>query len=300
MPADGMSWIPKPEILTDDEVVRLVRIGVEQLGITQVRLTGGEPLLRPGLVDIVSRISALTPAPAVSLTSNGIGLDKLAAPLAAAGLNRVNISLDTLDRQTFVQLAKRDRLDDVLAGLAAASAAGMHPVKVNAVLLRGINDHDAPDLLAFCLEHGYQLRFIEQMPLDPMHGWTRDRMITAEEIMSWLESKWQLSPDPQERGSAPAQTWLIDDGPARVGIIASITQPFCGDCDRVRLTADGQVRNCLFARRESDLRSLLRGGASDAELAEAWCHAMLSKAAGHGVDDPSFRAPDRPMSAIGG
>lgn len=300
MPAEGMSWIPKPEILTDDEVVRLVRIGVERLGITQVRLTGGEPLLRPGLLDIVGRISSLASPPAISLTSNGIGLDKLAAPLAAAGLNRVNISLDTLDPATFRQLAKRDRLDDVLAGLEAAAAAGMYPVKVNAVLLRGINDHDAPDLLAYCLARGYQLRFIEQMPLDPMHGWTRDQMITADEVMSWLGSRWQLSPDPLERGSAPAQTWLVDGGPARVGIIASITQPFCGDCDRVRLTADGQVRNCLFARRESDLRTLLRGEATDEELADAWCRAMVGKAASHGVDDPDFRAPDRPMSAIGG
>lgn len=300
MPAEGLEWIPRREILSDDEVVRLARIGVERLGITQIRLTGGEPLLRPGLVGIVRALSQLRPRPALSLTTNGIGLQRLSGDLAAAGLNRVNVSLDTLDRATFNFITKRDRLVDVLAGLVAASAAGLRPIKLNAVLLRGINDHEAPELLDFCLERGYQLRFIEQMPLDPMHGWTRAEMITADEVLQSLEPYCNLSPDPVARGSAPAQTWLVNGGPALVGIVASITRPFCGDCDRVRLTADGQVRNCLFAREESDLRSAMRAGASDEHLADVWRLAQLGKAVGHGVDDPRFRAPARPMSAIGG
>ena len=194
----------------------------------------------------------------------------------------------------------RDRLHDVVAGLAAAEAAGLGPVKVNAVLLRGVNDDQASELLRWCLDRGYELRFIEQMPLDAQHGWTRDGMITAEEIFERLERDFVLTPAEEPRGSAPAELFLVDGGPATVGVIASVTRPFCGDCDRVRLTADGQVRNCLFARAESDLRGALRGGASDAELADRWVVAMRGKAAGHGIDDPSFLQPDRPMSAIGG
>src|SRR5690606_23808075 len=194
------------------------------------------------------------------------GLARLAVPLRAAGLDRVNVSLDTLDPDRFTQLAHRRRLPDVLAGLQAAADAGLTPVKLNAVLLRGINDGEAGDLLRFALRHGYQLRFIEQMPLDPQHGWDRSQMVTAAEILTTLESEFGLSPDPEHRGSAPAETWLVEGGPAKVGIIGTVTRPFCGDCDRTRLTADGQVRNCLFARTESDLRTALRAGAGDEEL----------------------------------
>ena len=193
------------------------------------------------------------------------------------------------------------RLDDVLAGLAAAARAGLTPVKVNAVLMRGINDHEAPDLLAYCLEHGYQLRFIEQMPLDAQHSWQRATMVTAEEILDRLGHAYTLTPvDAAQRGSAPAELFWVDGGPATVGVIASVTRPFCGACNRVRLTADGQVRNCLFARKESDLRGPLRAGASDAELAERWRAAVATKLPGHGINDPSFLQPSRPMSAIGG
>jgi GTP 3',8-cyclase len=301
MPPEGLEWLPKPEILTDDEVVRLVGIGVEHLGITEVRYTGGEPLLRRGLVDIVSRTAALSPRPQVSLTSNGIGLARLAEPLRAAGLDRVNVSLDTLDRDTFRRLAYRDRLPDVLAGLAAAAEAGLRPVKLNAVLMRGVNDHEAAGLLRFCLDQGYELRFIEQMPLDAQHGWRRDSMVTADEILERMSAAFDLTPDdPRARGSAPAETFLVDGGPARVGIIGSVTRPFCGTCDRVRLTADGQVRNCLFAREESDLRDAMRGGATDDELAARWRAAVHAKRPGHGIDDKSFLQPARPMSAIGG
>ena len=200
----------------------------------------------------------------------------------------------------FQEITRRDRLDDVLAGLEAAHRAGLGPVKVNAVLLRGINDQHAPELLRWCLDHDYQLRIIEQMPLDAQHGWSREGMVTAEEIFASLEPEFTLTPDPEHRGSAPAETFLVDGGPAKVGVIASVTRPFCGDCDRVRLTADGQVRNCLFAREESDLRAALRGDATDAQIADQWRLAMMTKRPGHGIDDESFLQPTRPMSAIGG
>jgi cyclic pyranopterin phosphate synthase len=301
MPAEGLDWLPKPQLLTDDEVVRLVRIGVEHLGIGEVRFTGGEPLLRRGLAGIVARCAALRPRPELSLTTNGIGLARTAVALREAGLDRVNVSLDTLRPGTFKQLARRDRLGDVLDGLAAAAAAGLGPVKVNSVLMRGVNDHEARDLLRFCLDHGYQLRFIEQMPLDAQHGWRRANMVTADEIIEGLSEEFTLSPEsPDDRGSAPAELFTVNGGPGRVGVIGSVTRPFCGACDRVRLTADGQIRNCLFARDESDLRASLRDGASDEQIAAQWARAVAAKLPGHGINDPTFLQPDRPMSAIGG
>ena len=301
MPAEGLDWLPRPTLLTDDEVVRLARIGVELLGITEVRFTGGEPLLRRGLPSILARTAALRPHPEISLTTNGIGLERLAGTLRAAGLDRINVSLDTLRPAVFRELSMRDRLDDVLAGLAGAAAAGLTPVKVNAVLMRGVNDGEAVPLLRFCLAHSYQLRFIEQMPLDAQHGWRRANMVTAVEIMDALSAEFSLTPDESTvRGSAPAETFLVDGGPGRVGVIGSVTRPFCGACDRVRLTADGQIRNCLFAREESNLRDPMRAGASDAELAALWRQAVASKLPGHGINDPGFLQPARPMSAIGG
>ena len=301
MPPEGLDWLPKPEVLTGDEVARLVRIGVETLGIREVRFTGGEPLLRRDLVSIIAATAALSPRPEISLTTNGIGLDRRAAALRDAGLDRINVSLDTLRPEVFRKLSHRDRLSDVLTGLAAAAAAGLTPVKVNTVLMRDLNEEEAPDLLRYCMEHGYELRFIEQMPLDAQHGWKRTEMITADEIFDSLSRAFNLSEDSERiRGAAPAETFLVDGGPARVGVIASVTRPFCGACDRVRLTADGQIRNCLFARSESDLRSLLRSDASDEEIAARWRAAVASKLPGHGINDPSFLQPDRPMSAIGG
>jgi GTP 3',8-cyclase len=301
MPPEGLDWLPGPDQLTDDELIRLLGIAVRRLGITEIRFTGGEPILRRGLAGVIARTAALTPRPELSLTTNGIGLARLAGPLHDAGLDRVNVSLDTLDADTFVKLARRDRLPDVLAGLAAAAVTGLAPVKVNAVLMRDVNDLEAPDLLQYCLDRGYQMRFIEQMPLDAQHGWRRENMVTADEILQALSAKFSLTPDdPGVRGSAPAETFLVDGGPERVGVIGSVTRPFCGSCDRVRLTADGQVRNCLFAREESDLRAALRAGADDEELAERWRSAVASKLPGHGINDPGFLQPTRPMSAIGG
>ena len=301
MPPEGLEWLPGPEVLADAEVVRLIGVAVRHLGVREVRFTGGEPLLRRGLVDLVAACAALSPRPRMSLTTNGVGLSRTAPALARAGLDRVNVSLDTLDPDRYERVTLRRRLDDVFAGLAAAAEAGLTPVKVNAVLLRDLNDDEAPALLRWCLERGYELRFIEQMPLDPQHSWDRGRMVTAAETLELLQTEFALTPETAEaRGSAPAETWLVDGGPARVGIIGSVTRPFCAACDRVRLTADGQVRTCLFAREESDLRGPLRAGAGDEELAERWRRAMLGKRAGHGIDDPGFLQPTRPMSAIGG
>ncbi|MGP3921882.1 GTP 3',8-cyclase MoaA [Streptomyces sp. 8N616] len=301
MPEEGLQWLGKSDLLTDDEIVRLIRIAATDLGVTEVRFTGGEPLLRPGLVSIVEQCAALEPRPKMSLTTNGIGLQRTARALKDAGLDRVNVSLDTLRPDVFQALTRRKRHQDVLDGLDAARAAGLTPVKVNAVLMPGLNDDEAPDLLAWAVEHDYELRFIEQMPLDAQHGWKRDGMITAGDILASLRTRFDLTPEGEEvRGSAPAERWLVDGGPARVGVIASVTRPFCRACDRTRLTADGQVRTCLFAREESDLRGPLRSGAGDEEIAKLWRLAMWGKKAGSGLDDPSFLQPDRPMSAIGG
>lgn len=307
MPAEGLPWLPTSEVLSDEEVVRLIGVAVGLLGVRKVRFTGGEPLLRRGLADIVAAAAALRTdqglAPELSLTTNGLGLDHRIEELAAAGLQRVNISLDSLDRSRYAALARRDRLDDVLRGLAAAEAAGLHPVKVNTVVMRGVNEIDVLPLAEFCLHRGYRLRFIEQMPLGPAHGWDRSAMVPAEEILAALRKHFELSPA-EQRGSAPAEEWLVAESechPAgRIGVIASVTAPFCGACDRTRITADGQLRTCLFSHTETDLRTPLRDGASDLELAERWRGAHLGKAAGHGIGDAGFRQPARNMSSIGG
>ena len=300
MPAEGLAWMPKPEMLTDEELLRVITVFIG-LGVQQVRLTGGEPLLRRSLVEAVAGIAALEPRPQIAMTTNGVGLDRLAAPLAGAGLDRVNVSLDTIDQQEFFRLTRRDRLVDVEKGLKAAASVGLTPIKVNAVAMRGINDHSAADVLQWCCDRGYQLRFIEQMPLDAQHAWQRDQMVTAQEIHEQLSTRFALTPLPDKaRGSAPAELFLVNGGPATVGIIASVSAPFCAACDRVRLTSDGQVRNCLFAKGEVDLRGPLRDGASDEELAGLIQGEMWRKARGHGIDKPGFVQPERPMSAIGG
>lgn len=300
MPAEGLSWLPGPELLTVDELTRLLRLAVTRLGITNIRFTGGEPLLSPHLDEAVATAAALTPRPQIALTTNGIGLARRAETLKAAGLDRVNVSLDTVDPDHFATITRRRRLSDVLDGLAAAQAAGLTPVKVNAVLDPHTGLEDAAALLRFCLDHGYQLRIIEQMPLDAGHLWRRGEALTADAIVNALRREFELTPDPAPRGSAPAELWQVDGGRGTVGVIASVSTPFCGACDRTRLTADGQVRSCLFARTETDLRGLMRSGADDDALVVAWQDAMWAKAAGHGINQPGFVQPDRPMSAIGG
>ncbi|WP_425471463.1 GTP 3',8-cyclase MoaA [Tessaracoccus massiliensis] len=304
MPAEGLEWQPVEETLTDDEMLRVIRIAVERLGVTKIRFTGGEPLLRGGLEDIVAGAARLDPRPELALTTNGLGLDKRVAALAAAGLDRVNISLDSLDPQRYAQLARRDRLDDVLKGIEAADRAGLRPVKVNSVIMRGINEPDIVPLSQFCLERGYELRFIEQMPLGPRGEWDREAMVTAEEILAPLQERYGLSAAEEPRGAAPAQLWQVaadDSQPGgRIGVIASVTHPFCGDCDRTRITSDGQVRTCLFSRTETDLRAILRGGGTDDDVVAAWTGAHRAKPRAHGIDDDDFVQPERTMSAIGG
>lgn len=233
------------------------------------------------------------------MTTNGIGLARLASALRAAGLARLNVSLDTLRPDRFLTLTRRDRLDDVLGGLDAARAAGFGPIKVNSVLMRGVNDDEAVALLRWALGEGHELRFIEQMPLDAGHTWTRAGMVSGPEILGQLGEAFALVAEPG-RGAAPAQLYTVDGGPGRVGVIASVTRPFCGACDRLRLTADGQLRSCLFAAEESDLRTPLRAGAPDAELAAIVRACLAGKRPGHGINEPGFLQPPRPMSAIGG
>jgi len=306
MPADGVPWLARSTMLTTDEIVQVARVGVEN-GITEIRLTGGEPLLRVDVVDVVRRLTALTGpdgrSPEVSLTTNALRLPALASPLRDAGLSRVNISLDTLDRARFISLTRRDRLVETLAGIAAADAAGLRPVKLNAVAMRGVNDDEVVALTRFAVDRGYQMRFIEQMPLDGGHTWDRTEMVTQAEILARLHAEFTLTEVPG-RGAAPAELWTVDGGPATVGVIASVSAPFCGSCDRLRLTADGQLRACLFSQGETDVRSLVRSEGStadvDAAIADAYRRCLAGKKAGHDIDDPSFLQPTRPMSAIGG
>jgi cyclic pyranopterin phosphate synthase len=304
MPAEGLDWLPGDQLLAPDELARLMRIAVTRLGVTAVRFTGGEPLLSRHLEEVVAAAAALRPRPEISLTTNGVGLARRATTLVEAGLDRVNVSLDSVDRAHFAAITRRDRLADVLAGLAAAKRAGLTPVKVNAVLDPATGRHDVVELLRFCLEHGYQLRVIEQMPLDAGHRWQRDAALSADDVLAALRPHFRLRPDPAPRGSAPAELWLVDAGPntpsGKFGVVASVSHAFCSTCDRTRLTADGQIRSCLFSAEETDLRGLLRGGASDDAIETAWRTAMWGKPAGHGINDPNFIQPDRPMSAIGG
>ena len=299
MPAEGLPLIPKDALLTAEEIARLVGIGARDLGIREVRFTGGEPLTRGDLVDIVRLSHEAAPGVRLAMTTNGIGLEKKAAALLAAGLTRINVSIDTIDRRHFAALTRRDRLPAVLRGIRGAREAGLGPIKVNAVLMRETLA-DAPELLAWSLEEGFRLRFIEQMPLDADEAWKRDNMIDAAELLAVLGSRFVLTPAGREDPSAPAEEWFVDGTAETVGIIASVTRSFCGDCDRTRLTAEGTIRSCLFGDDETDLRGLLRAGADDTTVADWWRGAMWGKKAGHGIDEASFIRPVRSMGAIGG
>ena len=300
MPEEGMDWLPRKEILTFEEIERVARLCVERFGFTGIRLTGGEPTVRSHLPVLVEKLAALDVD--LAMTTNGATLPLMAADLRRAGLQRINISLDSLQRERFLALTKRDRLDEVLAGIDAAIAAGFDPVKVNVVLMRGVNDDEIVDFARFGRDKGIGIRFIEWMPLDAQGAWNNETVVSYDEVLRVLSAEFDLEPLPV-RGSQPAERFRYLDGGgngSEIGVIASVTRSFCSDCDRVRLTAEGEFRNCLFAVRETDLRELLRGGASDDEVAEAIKADVAQKWAGHSIGQVTFIKPPRSMSQIGG
>jgi len=299
MPEEGLPPIDSHALLTASEIIRLVDIAVRHLGIREVRFTGGEPLVRRDLEKIIAGCRTLHPNLPLAMTTNAIGLDRRAEGLANAGLDRVNISLDTIDRALFTRLTRRDRLPSVLAGIHAARLHGFTPVKVNAVL-NADTLATAEDLLQWCLHENVHSRFIEQMPLDADRTWNRADAVTADDLLGVLRRRFRLAPHGRIDSSAPAEEWAVDGGPARVGIIASVTRAFCGDCDRTRLTAEGMIRPCLFSDTETDLRSALRAGVNDKELAQSWRDAMWRKPFGHEIGNAGFTPPVRSMGAIGG
>lgn len=299
MPAEGLPAIPSARLLTADEIVRLVGVAVHRLGVREVRFTGGEPLMRRDLEAIVEGCTERVPGVPLSMTTNAVGLEHRADALARAGLSRINVSLDTVDRAHFAELTRRDRLDSVLAGIRGAQEAGLAPLKINAVLMKETLS-GAVELLQWCLDSGCALRFIEQMPLDADHEWARENMVDAQTLLGVLGERFDLREIGRDDPSAPAEEWLVNGGPATVGIIASVTRSFCEDCDRTRLTAEGTVRSCLFSDREVDLRDALRSGAGDEDLAQLWRAAMWDKWAGHGINAAGFVPPQRSMGAIGG
>jgi cyclic pyranopterin phosphate synthase len=299
MPEEGLPAIAAENVLTPSEIARVVDIAVHRLGVREVRFTGGEPLMRADLAEIFQRCSERVPEIPLAMTTNAIGLERRAEALATAGLTRVNVSLDSIDRAHFAELTRRDRLPAVLAGIRAAKAAGLTPVKVNAVLMPETL-HGAADLLQWCLDEDVALRFIEQMPLDADREWARANMLDAEHLLDVLSARFDLRAVGREDPSAPAEEWAVEGTGGTVGIIASVTRSFCADCDRTRLTAEGSVRSCLFSDEETDLRAALRGGADDEELAQLWRGAMWNKWAGHGMDAADFVPPTKSMGAIGG
>jgi cyclic pyranopterin phosphate synthase len=299
MPAAGMPWLPKDHLLTYEEITRFARVCLD-LGVHGIRLTGGEPTVRQDLPVLVGMLNALRPGLDLSLTTNGLKLVEMADELRVTGLKRVNVSLDTLDPARFLQISRRDRFHEVIAGLAAARRVGFTPIKVNVVLMRGFNDDEAVPLARWGREQGYEVRFIEWMPLDFQHGWEREKLVPADEILAAIDAEFPFDIVEGDDPSAPARRYRYRDGMGTVGVIASVTRPFCGHCDRIRLTADGQIRTCLFSHKEYDFRLAMRGGASDHEIAELLRAAVLRKEPGHLINSPFFRQPERGMSAIGG
>ena len=297
MPAEGMEWLPRADLLTYEEIERIARVCVERFGFDGIRITGGEPTVRAHLPVLVEKLARL--GTDLSLTTNGATLALLADDLRAAGLRRVNISLDSLRPETFLAVTRRAALAQVLEGIDAAIAAGFSPVKVNCVLIRGVNDDEIVDFATFGRERGVTIRFIEFMPLDADDGWSPGTVVPAAEVVSVIDAVYPLEPV-DARGSAPAERFRYSDGRGEVGVIASVTRSFCGSCDRVRLTAEGMFRNCLFAVRETDLRAVLRGGGADDELAAAIVADVGHKWAGHSIGQVDFIRPNRSMSQIGG
>ena len=303
MPAEGMTWLDRDDLLTYEEIERVARVMVETFGIDSIRLTGGEPTVRAHLPRLIQRLAALRTWSGdkvdLALTTNGSTLRNVAAELRGAGLDRINVSMDSLRADRFAAMTRRDELDNVLAGIAEAKSAGFDPVKVNAVIERGVNDDEIVGLAAYGRDNGVEVRFIEFMPLDASNEWERNKVVSQDEIVSAIAARFPLESVPA-RGAAPADRWRYLDGRGTVGVIPSVTQPFCGDCDRVRLTSDGQFRTCLFATREFDVRALLRGGATDEEIAALIESAVATKWAGHQINRIEFIRPARSMSQIGG
>ena len=297
MPEEGMVWLPRDEVLTFEEIERVARVCVERFGFDGIRLTGGEPTVRAHLPVLVEKLAGL--GVDLAMTTNGSTLRLLAAELRRAGLRRINISCDSLRAERFTAMTHRDALDRVLDGIDAALEAGFDPVKVNVVVLRGINDDELVDFATFGRERGVTVRFIEWMPLDAQGEWGPDKIVSAADVVAAIDAVYPVTPAPT-RGSQPAERFLYQDGRGEVGVIGSVTQSFCGSCDRVRLTAEGQFRNCLFAIRETDLRAILRCGGSDDELAAAIASDVGNKWAGHSIGQVHFVKPPRSMSQIGG
>jgi GTP 3',8-cyclase len=296
MPAEGLPWLPTDEVLTFAEIATVARVAVERFGFRSVRITGGEPLVRHGLPDLVGRLAAL--GVDVALTTNGVGLARHASALARSGLGRVNVSLDSLRADRFAAITRSDALASVLDGIDAALDSGLDPVKVNVVLESGVNDDEVVDFAAFGRDRGVEVRFIEFMPLDADGRWTSSRVVPSAAVVEAVTAAFPADPLPS--GPAPAHTWAYRDGRGRFGVIASVTEPFCGACDRVRLTADGRLRSCLFATREADLRTVLRAGGGDDAVAAAIAGEVATKWAGHRIGTPVFVRPARSMSQIGG
>jgi cyclic pyranopterin phosphate synthase len=303
MPAEGMIWLDRSEVLTYEEIERVARICVEKFGVDSLRLTGGEPTVRAHLPQLISKLAALRlpngTKPDIALTTNGATLRNIALELRNAGLDRINVSMDSLKPERFFAMTRRDELQNVLAGIAEAQVAGFTPMKVNAVVERGANDDEILDLVRYGRDNNVEVRFIEFMPLDATNEWERNKVVSQDEIVATIAAEFPLELMPS-RGAAPADRWRFLDGKGTVGVIPSVTHPFCGDCDRVRLTSDGQFRTCLFATDESDIRSLLRNGGTDEEIAELIQVAVGAKWAGHQINQVNFIRPNRSMSQIGG
>lgn len=298
MPAEP-EWMPQPEILTFEEIERLARVAVS-LGIRDFRLTGGEPTARKELPELVRRLAAIPGLRDLAMTTNGILLKKLARPLREAGLQRLNISLDTLKGEKFIHIARRDGFRETWEGIEAADQAGFRPLKINMVVMKGVNDDEVVDFAEMARTRPWQIRYIEFMPLDGDNLWSRDQVVPAREILDRIHKRWPLELESDGPLSDPARIYRFRDGVGDIGVIASVTEPFCSACDRIRVTPDGKLRTCLFSTWETDLKGPMRSGASDADLAELFRSSVAKKEAGHGINDPRFVKPLRAMNAIGG
>jgi len=300
MPAAGLPWLPRDEVLRYEEIVRLTRILVDECGVRTIRLTGGEPLVRKGLEDLVAMIAAIDPSLDMAMTTNGILLREKAQALKQAGLKRLNVSLDTLHAERFKDMTRRDAFERVLDGLEAAREAGFSPIKLNVVVMRGTNDDEVVDFARLARRDGYQVRFIEFMPLDADGIWKPETVVASRDILEAIDREYPLEPV-QDARPAPATSYRFKDGsPGGIGVIASVSDAFCKVCNRIRLTAEGRIRTCLFSLQEHDVKPLLRGGASDAEIRDFVVRAVWQKEEGHKIGQADFVKPAKSMSQIGG